>query len=510
MHADVQLSTTWDNGVSSTITVTNYNCVTGCSEKTISVIDPDACVGWNVPPRPTPRPTVTKIYEPTMVSDPTHAKTDEPSVATAFVTKPDTPRLTATVQPTVSLSTVPSPSELPTKPATRSSAPSDCLAASLSLPGSDSVPLSNDLVLTAALIPTRLFTQFSVFERTRSPPQTSELQLSSAPKSSAESAPSLIHRESTTLAASAVLQQSNRATASTGLKVSISSIPSNHFPITPYPKFSPIFHETLAFFLSDAISSVELQWTSGVSLSLTLTLSHLLSQSASAVRSQALPASGAFCGSVQFRASASFNGSPLFSFITGVFTYSNEFTPSALFNRSPTFSLSSGFAESDEFTPSALFNRSHMFSLSSGFAESDEFTPSAELPQNSQLSSKAAGAPNDQDAGGLGSAGAMGVAGGGLAAVAAVLLLLFLLKKKKKKEEIVEVATEDTMATTLDAAEFISEYGLSDGAPQDVHMDDDIDMPRDAPEGGSYFSDDGNASEHNPDELRFDDDPGED
>jgi hypothetical protein len=110
----------------------------------------------------------------------------------------------------------------------------------------------------------------------------------------------------------------------------------------------------------------------------------------------------------------------------------------------------------------------------------------------------------DQAAGGLGTVGA--VAGGGLGFLAAAALLLLLLFKKKKKGEDLPMDEGDSveLTTTMDEpAQFISEYGFSDG-PQSMASDDEsepADLPRGEMTGDGSNGDE--MSETNPNEWNF-------
>jgi hypothetical protein len=98
---------------------------------------------------------------------------------------------------------------------------------------------------------------------------------------------------------------------------------------------------------------------------------------------------------------------------------------------------------------------------------------------------------------------AVGGAVGGFAALAALLLLLFLFNKKRGSELIEQgVEMQDpSVDTTIDVPDFISEYGLSEGAPPSDDDDNGVDLPLAQGEAGYYESDDRNASENNPEEL---------
>lgn len=101
-----------------------------------------------------------------------------------------------------------------------------------------------------------------------------------------------------------------------------------------------------------------------------------------------------------------------------------------------------------------------------------------------------------------------------MAAIAALVLLLLLLKKKKapEYEESIEGTVESAEMQT-DMPEYISEYGLSDGVSEVRDGDDPDDIPRgaaDSGDSGDFRLYEGNASEHNPEEMEgFDNDAGE-
>jgi hypothetical protein len=101
----------------------------------------------------------------------------------------------------------------------------------------------------------------------------------------------------------------------------------------------------------------------------------------------------------------------------------------------------------------------------------------------------------------MASGGAVGAGVAGLAVIAALLLLLLLFKKKKSQKDV--MPEEETMSETQtmdEMDEYISEYGLSDGGFGDASGQDSTDMPHVIGGDGQYVSDEGNASEHNPED----------
>jgi hypothetical protein len=99
--------------------------------------------------------------------------------------------------------------------------------------------------------------------------------------------------------------------------------------------------------------------------------------------------------------------------------------------------------------------------------------------------------------------GAIGAAVGGLAVIAALALLLLWFKKKRLVTEVSYEEDEEEVVPTNSLTEhenYISEYGLSDRALQEPSGGDLSEVPQTIGENGKYVSDEGNASEHNPED----------
>jgi hypothetical protein len=129
------------------------------------------------------------------------------------------------------------------------------------------------------------------------------------------------------------------------------------------------------------------------------------------------------------------------------------------------------------------------------------FTPSAPFTPPATQSRLAGIGRAEELTSGLASGSAIGAGVGGLAALALLLLLFLLFKKKKQQNELPqELDTECETTTLVEKDEYISEYGLSEGGVQDDSGDDLVDMPQGVGDDGNYISDEGNASEHNPED----------
>jgi hypothetical protein len=252
-----------------------------------------------------------------------------------------------------------------------------------------------------------------------------------------------------------------------------------------------------------------------------------LAASAELIATNSFLSSLAFLATGAFRASATLSASVVFP-VTKEFLATSPFAASAQFPASLVFPASAQFAASVAFAASAQFSASLVFTASAQFAASLAFPASAQVlaslafPASAQFRASRSAtpleswfsrhgtllvpvepAPPEQDSGGLGTGGAVGIGVAGVIAIAALLTLLLFLKRRKQKPEEPEgtVSTETTLEAEEDDGRYISEYGLSDGVRPVDHNGDAEDLPRvDGPE-GDYHSDMENASEHNPEEL---------